>query len=101
MRCVSRWTTGITVLLTVAGSAVWGQEAGPSPEAVLQRLKEGNTRFATDHPAAKEIGAKRRAELREGQHPVAAILSCSDSRVVPEIVFDQGLGDRFVIRLAD
>ena len=44
--------------------------------------------------------AKRRAELTKSQHPFAVILSCSDSRVPPEIVFDQGLGDLFVVRVA-
>lgn len=72
----------------------------PAREA-LSRLKEGNQRFvssATEHDA-KDSPAKR-AELLEGQSPFAIILGCSDSRVPAEIIFDQGLGDLFVIRVA-
>ena len=67
----------------------------------LERLQEGNRRFVAGRPglgaAADEA---RRNELVEGQAPFAAILGCSDSRVPAEIVFDQGLGDLFVIRVA-
>lgn len=65
-----------------------------------KRLEEGNTRFATGHSRAIADHSGRRAELSKGQHPFAVVVSCSDSRVVPEIVFDQGLGDLFVIRTA-
>lgn len=72
----------------------------PSPEA-LERLKEGNHRFAEDLPSESGLrGAARRSELIAGQQPFAIILGCSDSRVPAEIVFDQGLGDLFVIRVA-
>jgi carbonic anhydrase len=72
----------------------------PAREA-LERLREGNQRFVQeirtrDAPA----GRARRIELAAGQEPFAAILGCSDSRVPVEIVFDQGLGDLFVIRVA-
>jgi carbonic anhydrase len=67
----------------------------------LQRLREGNLRFASN---ARGHGSfltdERRAELTAGQEPHAIILGCSDSRVPAEIVFDQGLGDLFVIRVA-
>lgn len=72
----------------------------PADEA-LARLREGNLRFVAD---ARNGGAmpttSRRIELAAGQEPFAAILGCSDSRVPVEIVFDQGLGDLFVIRVA-
>lgn len=72
----------------------------PAREA-LDRLREGNLRFASDvrsqHPLS---GHARRHELTAGQEPLAIILGCSDSRVPAEIVFDQGLGDLFVIRVA-
>ena len=72
----------------------------PAREA-LERLKAGNARFvsgARDHdPFTNEA---RRSELAAGQEPFAIILGCSDSRVPAEIVFDQGLGDLFVIRVA-
>jgi carbonic anhydrase len=67
----------------------------------LQRLKEGNRRFVDDNRQSESvISPRRRAELATGQAPFAAILGCSDSRVPVEIVFDQGLGDLFVIRVA-
>lgn len=64
------------------------------------RLAEGNERFVDDRPEHPRQDAHRRAELAEGQQPVAAVLGCSDSRVAAEVLFDQGLGDLFVIRNA-
>lgn len=73
----------------------------PAIEA-LERLREGNKRFASDSRDrdAAATQSMRRLELTEGQEPFAIILGCSDSRVPAEIVFDQGLGDLFVIRVA-
>lgn len=71
----------------------------PALEA-LQRLREGNQRFAENKPLAGEPLSTRREQLADGQEPFAIILGCSDSRVPAEIVFDQGLGDLFVIRVA-
>ena len=69
--------------------------------AALQRLREGNQRFAGDTPIRDTLSSGvQRAQLAESQSPFAAILGCSDSRVPVEIVFDQGLGDLFVIRVA-
>jgi carbonic anhydrase len=64
------------------------------------RLAEGNRRFVADEPQHPRQDAHRRAELAEGQRPVATVLGCSDSRVAAEVLFDQGLGDLFVIRNA-
>ena len=66
----------------------------------LNRLRDGNRRFATDHVSHGENAESRREELTRGQEPFAIILGCSDSRVPAEIIFDQGLGDLFVIRVA-
>jgi len=72
----------------------------PAVEA-LQRLREGNRRFVAGTPSGEGVSSlARRAELVAGQQPFAIILGCSDSRVPAEIVFDQGLGDLFVIRVA-
>ena len=67
----------------------------------LERLREGNHRFVSDVRVLDSMSNKsRRDELAAGQEPFAVILGCSDSRVPAEIVFDQGLGDLFVIRVA-
>lgn len=66
----------------------------------LQRLMDGNRRFVDDSRSHGESGEARRRELADGQDPFAIILGCSDSRVPAEIIFDQGLGDLFVIRVA-
>jgi carbonic anhydrase len=65
-----------------------------------ERLMDGNKRFVTGDLSKKDIGDSRRQELIKGQHPFATVLSCSDSRVAPEIIFDQGLGDIFIVRVA-
>jgi carbonic anhydrase len=71
-----------------------------SADDALDRLREGNLRFAANARQSDALGEARRAELTKGQRPIAIILGCSDSRVPAEIVFDQGLGDLFVIRVA-
>ncbi|MCO5183750.1 MAG: carbonic anhydrase [Anaerolineae bacterium] len=72
-----------------------------SPTDALERLRTGNRRFASEMRSHDPlVGRDRRAELLAGQAPFAIILGCSDSRVPAEIVFDQGLGDLFVIRVA-
>lgn len=76
-----------------------GHESSPSHES-LQKLMEGNARFVAGEMEHPNLSAERRAELAEGQAPFAIIVSCSDSRVPPEQVFDAGPGDLFVIRVA-
>jgi carbonic anhydrase len=72
-----------------------------SAREALDRLRVGNLKFATNERGPDAFpGHDRRAELAAGQQPFAIILGCSDSRVPAEIVFDQGLGDLFVIRVA-
>lgn len=72
-----------------------------SASDALARLREGNRRFASQEGGGETAtGEGRRSELVEGQEPFAVVLGCSDSRVPAEIVFDQGLGDLFVIRVA-
>ena len=66
----------------------------------LQLLKDGNTRYMEDHMEHPHEGSQHRVELYIAQHPFAIILGCADSRVIPELIFDQGVGDLFVIRLA-
>lgn len=72
-----------------------------TPAQALQRLQEGNHRFvAGERRADALVGPQRRSEVMADQRPFAIVLGCSDSRVPAEIVFDQGLGDLFVIRVA-
>lgn len=66
----------------------------------LSDLKEGNERFCSGHLSHNHQDIERIKELAEGQNPKAVIITCSDSRVPPEIIFDQGLGDLFTIRTA-
>lgn len=71
-----------------------------APDLALQKLIDGNLRYAQGNASHPNQSLERRAELTLGQHPFAVILSCSDSRIPPELVLDQGLGDIFVIRTA-
>ncbi len=66
----------------------------------LQLLKDGNARYMEDHMEHPHEGTQHRVELSIAQHPFAIILGCADSRVIPELIFDRGVGDLFVIRLA-
>jgi carbonic anhydrase len=90
------------LLLAVAGVAGWAQhpDSGLPADQAIARLLEGNRRFVRNKEQHPDEGLARRKELEGGQHPFAVILSCADSRVPPELVFDQGLGDLFVIRVA-
>jgi carbonic anhydrase len=72
-----------------------------TPDQALTQLLHGNERFVAGWPDHPNQSARRRREVSDtGQQPYAIILSCADSRVPPEIIFDQGLGDVFVIRVA-
>ncbi|MDR2353349.1 MAG: carbonic anhydrase [Deltaproteobacteria bacterium] len=72
-----------------------------TPETALTALKEGNLRFVSKHPNPPHLNTPDQVRLAtEGQVPLAAILSCSDSRVPVELIFDQGIGDIFSIRVA-
>ena len=75
-------------------------DASLSADRALEMLKAGNERYASGRPLHPDQSPERRAELVSGQRPYAVILSCSDSRVPPELVFDAGLGEIFVIRVA-
>lgn len=69
-------------------------------EEVIKRLEDGNTRFVNDALENSLNDQKRRADLVGGQKPYAIVLSCADSRVVPELAFDTGLGEIFTVRVA-
>jgi carbonic anhydrase len=93
------------ILRGLAGAAlcsviVWAQATVPSADAVLAELKTGNAHHVSKRYQHPHQTAGRQRELASGQHPHAIVLSCADSRVAPEIVFDQGLGDLFDVRVA-
>jgi len=71
-----------------------------SADEALERLKAGNARFVSGHARFPTVQKEVLAELAKGQQPYATILGCSDSRVPPELVFDAGFGELFVIRVA-
>ena len=92
-------TFGSAQLSAVSAAADAGAPA-MTPAQALAQLVEGNQRFQHDANGHPHLHVKRRSELAGGQSPFAVILSCSDSRVPPELIFDQGLGGLFVVRLA-
>jgi carbonic anhydrase len=71
-----------------------------SPVTAWKSLKEGNERFVAGTPEHPSQSIERRSELAKGQKPTAVLFGCADSRVAAEIIFDQGLGDMFVVRTA-
>ena len=98
MSPVSRRTLTI---LAIAVAAVTSARSAESPAAeALAALKAGNARFVADAPKLPGADAAHRKALTAGQHPYAILLSCADSRVPPEYVFNVGLGDLFVVRVA-
>lgn len=90
----------VLVIMLFATKAYALRVANLPADIALNKLKEGNYRFASSQMKHPNLQKSRREKLLNGQHPFAVILSCSDSRVVPELIFDQGLGDVFVIRNA-
>jgi carbonic anhydrase len=92
----------LALLASGQASQLAGDSATVSPDEALKRLLEGNARFVsgTPHLWSHDAILKRRSELVKEQKPFAIVVGCSDSRVGPEVVFDEGLGDLFVIRTA-
>ena len=88
--------------MTISSWAMAADSTVPSVSAdeALNRLKAGNERFANSKVSAGKPVAARRAETAQTQHPFAVIVGCADSRTAPEIIFDQNIGDLFVIRTA-
>lgn len=102
--CVAAFAGGVSVpaaeVVPVAGAVPVPAVAPMSPQAALEDLKAGNQRFANDELREAKLSSKRRIQLSESQHPMSVVLTCSDSRAAPEIIFDQGLGEIFVVRVA-
>jgi carbonic anhydrase len=100
---------GAAAAIAAFGGVAWAADppkpgAAPPPNAIppadaLKRLLEGNARYAANTPREKDFSAERAARA-QAQYPFAAILSCADSRVSPELAFDEGPGELFVVRVA-
>jgi carbonic anhydrase len=92
----------LVVAIALCGWTMAADPTTPSvgPDEALTRLKTGNERFAQSKVSSAKPVAARRAETAKEQHPFAIIVGCADSRTAPEIIFDQNIGDLFVIRTA-
>jgi carbonic anhydrase len=89
-----------TVNPTRAADPAHPEQSSVLPAEAISRLKQGNGRFTSGNQQHPRQSTTQRVELANSQHPFAVIVGCADSRVPPEIVFDQGLGDLFVLRVA-
>jgi carbonic anhydrase len=104
--------TGTVGMLATASGFLWrtGQAQAAdlsstegqslNPDAALQKLMEGNQRFVKHQPQYPDQSQARLQEVAQAQHPFATILTCADSRVPVELIFDQGIGDIFDVRIA-
>lgn len=92
-----RLVIAFLVLLVSGATTLRGAE---TPASALERLKTGNAKFVRDAASALPIDAERRLAQTKGQSPFAIVLSCADSRVPPEVIFNVGLGEIFVVRTA-
>jgi carbonic anhydrase len=90
----------VVVAAFVALASLSPRAAAPEPAAPLARLRAGNERFVKGASAAVPLGAPTRQSLAAEQHPFAMVLTCADSRVPPEYIFNAGLGELFVVRTA-
>lgn len=90
----------ILLLCSVIGIGTGQSHDKVTPDSALAELKSGNTHHVAHRYSHPHETAARLRQLAAGQHPHAEVLSCADSRVPPEILFDQGLGDLFVVRVA-
>lgn len=93
----SFWVSAVLVFMVSVSLAFASEQKG---DEAFGKLMDGNKRFVSGSLAQKDVGNSRRKELLKGQSPFAIVVTCSDSRLSPEIIFDQGLGDIFVIRTA-
>jgi carbonic anhydrase len=86
--------------LACAADPIHADQPIVPPAEAISRLKDGNGRYMNGNPQHPRQSSEEREKLTKSQHPFAIVVGCADSRVPPEIVFDQGLGDLFVVRVA-
>ena len=94
------FAASVFVFANISPATDHPEASSVAPDAALAKLTEGNKRFADSKVSTGKPTAARRAETAQTQHPFAIIVGCADSRTSPEIVFDQNLGDLFVVRTA-
>jgi carbonic anhydrase len=99
LAAVAPWVTGRALAADPPAPGSAPPPNAISPSEALRRLLEGNARYAANTPNQRDYSAGRAARA-QAQYPIAAILSCADSRVSPELLFDQNPGDLFVVRVA-
>src|SRR5216683_2665035 len=93
------WAGWLCLVSTGAGGALAGEQPATAKQG-LERLRQGNTAYQAGRIDVSGFAVARRAEVAKSQHPFATVLTCSDSRVPAEMIFNQGLGDLFVVRTA-
>jgi carbonic anhydrase len=93
------WCMGVAIAADPPAPGTPPPPNAIAPADVLKRLMDGNARYAANTPNQRDFSSGRAARV-QGQYPIATILSCADSRVAPELAFDQGPGDLFVVRVA-
>ena len=92
---------GLTSMaFTPSALAATGNKTDLTADQALELLKKGNREFTTDNPLRQAQGRERRLEIARNQTPFAVLVSCSDSRVPPELLFGRGLGELFIVRNA-
>jgi len=97
---MKRWFYSLLMLGALMSPGPAEAPPGPPPDQVLAELKAGHARFLSGTPTRQHESKGWREKVSSAQHPKAVILGCADSRVPPELLFDQGFGDLFVIRIA-
>lgn len=96
---VSAFSLGLQGL-TGSGARAAADDNPATADDILQRLIDGNQRYAAGSPSRPNQSVQRRLDVAPHQHPYAVVLTCADSRVTPELIFDTGIGDLFVARVA-
>jgi carbonic anhydrase len=89
----------VSAFFITLGLLIGSSTTPPIADEIIAMLKQGNERFASGKPTYPHESLMRRAEVAAAQHPVATVIACSDSRVPPELLFDEGIGDLFLVRV--
>ena len=98
--CACCAAVSVGIASELSAFAAEGARTNLTPDQALELLTEGNRSFNTDSPVRAVQGRERRLEIARGQTPFATLVSCSDSRVPPELLFGRGLGELFIVRNA-